>query len=118
MHDFGGEVPREIKDLITLEGVGKKTANVLVSNAFGIPAFAVDTHVFRVANRIGFVRCKNVECTERTLMRKVKREDWIRAHHTLIFHGRYVCKSRKPECDRCVINSSCKYFLKNNRSKV
>ncbi len=117
LHDFAGEVPRKIEELITLEGVGKKTANVVVSNAFGVPAFAVDTHVFRVANRIGFVRCKDVECTERTLMRKVAREDWIRAHHTLIFHGRYVCKSRKPVCDTCVVNGSCKYFIKNNRSK-
>ncbi len=114
LHEFGGEVPADIKKLVMLEGVGKKTANVVVSNAFNIPAFAVDTHVFRVANRIGIVRCKDVACTERTLMRKVKKEDWIRAHHTLIFHGRYICKSRKPMCDECVVNSNCKYFNNQN----
>ncbi len=116
LHDFGGIIPREINQLTTLEGVGKKTANVVVSNAFGVPAFAVDTHVFRVSNRIGFVRCKDVACTERNLMKKIKREDWIRAHHTLIFHGRYICKSRKPLCETCSINAHCKYFLSEKKT--
>ncbi len=115
LHDFNGIVPSEIKELTTLEGVGKKTANVVVSNAFGVPAFAVDTHVFRVANRIGFARCKDVACTERTLCKKIKRDDWILAHHTLIFHGRYICKSRKPLCDDCTVTDYCKYYLSERK---
>ncbi len=111
IEDFDGEVPRTIPELVTLEGVGRKTANVVISNAFNIPGFAVDTHVFRVANRIGITRCKDVACSERTLKRKIEKENWIKAHHTMIFHGRYICKSRKPACEICVVNSSCKYYM-------
>ena len=103
----GGEVPNTIEELITLPGVGRKTANVVVSNAFGIPAIAVDTHVFRVSNRIGLVHEKNVEDTEDALMKVVPKDQWTKTHHTIIFHGRRVCKARKPDCEHCRLAEIC-----------
>ena len=93
---YGGQVPADRDVLTTLPGVGRKTANVVVSNAFGIPAIAVDTHVFRVTNRIGLADAKNVEKTEEQLMEHIPREDWSAAHHWLIYHGRQVCDAKKP----------------------
>ena len=110
---FGGEIPDTMEELITLPGVGRKTANVVLANAFHMPAIAVDTHVFRVSNRIGLADARNVEETERQLMRVIPREEWIEAHHWLIYHGRRVCKARKPDCDNCAIAPYCKY-LNNN----
>lgn len=107
---YNSEVPGSIEELITLPGVGKKTANVVVSNAFGIPAIAVDTHVFRVSNRIGLANSKNVENTEIDLMKNIKRDLWIKAHHLLIFHGRRVCKARSPMCEVCPISPYCFYY--------
>ena len=89
--------------------MGRKTANVVLSNAFGVPAIAVDTHVFRVSNRIGLARAKTVEETERQLMENIPEENWSIAHHWLIFHGRRVCKAQRPTCDKCMIAPLCEY---------
>jgi endonuclease-3 len=104
---FDGEVPRTMEELTALPGVGRKTANVVMSNAFGIPAIAVDTHVFRVANRLGLAKAKTVEETEAQLMKVIPRECWSDAHHWLILHGRRVCSARRPACERCVLNDLC-----------
>lgn len=105
---YDGEVPKELEQLIELPGVGRKTANVLVSNAFGTPAIAVDTHVKRVSNRIGLVRSDNVDTIEKELMKCIPKELWTIMHHSLIFHGRRVCKAIKPACELCAINNLCK----------
>lgn len=115
--NFNGKVPKTIDELITLPGAGKKTANVVVSNAFNIPAFAVDTHVFRVSNRIGLADGKNVVEVENQLMEGIPKDEWIKAHHTLIFHGRRICAARNPKCSDCAINSVCKFFLENVQEK-
>ncbi len=106
--DFGGEVPRTLEELTRLPGVGRKTANVVLSNAFGIPAFAVDTHVFRVSNRLGLCRADTVEETERQMTRLIPREKWGRAHHWLIWHGRRVCKAQRPLCGECPLQALCR----------
>ncbi len=108
---YGGEVPRDRDTLMTLPGVGRKTANVVVSNAFQTPAIAVDTHVFRVANRIGFAEAKDVLKTEEQLMKAIPREKWTIAHHYLIFHGRRVCSARSPKCASCTLSRCCTYYL-------
>ena len=107
---YGGEVPASIEELQKLPGVGKKTANVVASNAFGIPAIAVDTHVFRVSNRIGLASAKNVEKTEEQLQKAIPREDWTQAHHWLIYHGRQICDARKPKCEICPLSHICLYY--------
>ena len=94
--EFGGVVPSDLDALQRLPGVGRKTANVVLANAFGKPAFAVDTHVFRVSNRIGLAHANNVEQTERQLMEAVPRDRWSHTHHLLIWHGRRCCTARKP----------------------
>ena len=104
---FGGEVPNNIDDLRTLSGVGRKTANVVYSVAFKGAAIAVDTHVFRVSNRIGLVNANNVLATEKGLMKILDRSDWSRAHHYLIYLGRSFCKAQKPTCENCPINGLC-----------
>jgi endonuclease-3 len=106
--EFGGEVPRTREELTTLPGVGRKTANVVMSMAFGIPTMAVDTHIFRIANRIGLAPGKTPDEVEENLMRVIPDEYLYHAHHWLILHGRYTCKARKPECERCVIADICK----------
>ena len=108
--DFGGEVPRTMEELTKLSGVGRKTANVVLSNAFGQPAIAVDTHVFRVSNRMGLVTAKTVEETERQLMEVLDRDLWSEMHHVLIFHGRYCCHARKPACESCPVREDCRYL--------
>jgi endonuclease-3 len=108
--EFKGKVPENLEMLVTLPGVGRKTANVVLSNAFGIPAMAVDTHVFRVSNRIGIACADNVEETEQQLMRNIPKEYWSRAHHYLIWHGRRVCIARKPKCESCRIRELCNYI--------
>ena len=101
---YGGEVPRDHADLVTLRGVGRKTANVVVAVAFDTPALAVDTHVFRVANRIGLVRdAPTPRAVEDGLARVIPRDDWGEAHHLLILHGRQTCEARTPHCERCVL---------------
>ena len=109
--EFGGEVPSNIEDLMKLPGVGKKTANVVVSVAFGVPAMPVDTHVFRVSNRIGLTdNSKTPLATEKELVKYIPRNILSKAHHWLILHGRYVCIARKPKCEACGIKEYCKYF--------
>ena len=107
--DFGGQVPDNYDDLISLPGVGRKTANVVLSVGFGQQRIAVDTHVFRVANRIGLVHEKDVLKTELALMEQIPEERWSRTHHSLIFHGRQCCDARKPKCDSCPIVTYCEY---------
>ncbi|HWS30668.1 MAG TPA: endonuclease III [Clostridia bacterium] len=108
---YGGFVPQDRDTLMTFPGVGRKTANVVVSNAFSVPAIAVDTHVFRVANRIGFAKTKDVLHTEEQLMKAIPKEKWSIAHHYLIFHGRRVCAARNPKCDICTVRECCTYYL-------
>lgn len=109
-----GKVPSTMEDLIELSGVGRKTANVVLSNAFGVPAIAVDTHVFRVSNRIGIAKGKNVDEVEKQLMRNVPKEKWSDTHHYLIWHGRKICKARKPQCEICPVAPYCEYFSGKN----
>ena len=109
MAEYGGEVPGDLDRLISLPGVGRKTANVVLANAFHIPAMAVDTHVFRVSNRLGLASAGSIEKTERQLMQNIPREDWIRAHHWLIYHGRRVCKAQRPLCGACALRDVCFY---------
>ena len=110
--EFQGVVPDDVEKLQTLPGVGRKTANVVASVAFNKPAMAVDTHVFRVSARIGLTKnAKNPMETERQLVKYIPESVIPKAHHWLILHGRYVCKARKPECEKCGINTICEYFL-------
>lgn len=107
---FGGEVPNNIDDLRTLAGVGRKTANVVYAVGFGGQAIAVDTHVFRVSNRLGIANAKNVLDTEKQLMQAIPREQWADSHHYLLLHGRYVCKAQNPQCQRCSVKDFCKHY--------
>lgn len=104
MDQHGGTVPSTREELEALPGVGRKTANVVLSNAFEIPAIAVDTHVFRVSNRIGLASAKDVRKTEEDLMKIIPKKDWKDAHHWIIFHGRRVCMARKPNCEKCPLS--------------
>ncbi|MFZ5627428.1 MAG: endonuclease III [Bacillota bacterium] len=106
---YGGQVPDQRKELESLPGVGRKTANVVLNNAFGQPALAVDTHVFRVANRLGLARADNVRDTEEQLMALLPRERWGQAHHWLIFLGRTWCKARRPRCQECPVALDCQF---------
>lgn len=108
--DFAGEVPGNLDDLMSLPGVGRKTANVVLSNGFGIPAIAVDTHVFRVSNRIGLAKSDKIEETENQLMNTIPKSMWSLAHHLLIWHGRRICHARKPKCEICTILELCDYY--------
>ncbi|MDE6300731.1 MAG: endonuclease III [Muribaculaceae bacterium] len=111
--DFGGQVPDDIDSLLTLPGVGRKTANVILSVVYDRPAMAVDTHVFRVAERLGLTtRSRNPLTTEKTLTRNIPEELIATAHHWLILHGRYVCKARKPECGECFLRDVCRAYPK------
>ena len=116
--DFGGQVPSDVDELQTLPGVGRKTANVIASVVFNLPALAVDTHVFRVANRIGLTKnSKNPLQTERELTKHIPPEKIPIAHHWLILHGRYVCQARKPHCTECGIADICIYFKTQQEKK-
>ncbi len=110
--EHGGQVPSDREALMSLPGVGRKTANVVLNTAFGEPTIAVDTHIFRVSNRTGLAPGKDVEVVERGLVRRTP-DRWKRhAHHWLILHGRYICKARKPECWRCPVADICKFNAK------
>ncbi|WER44806.1 endonuclease III [Cupriavidus sp. WKF15] len=109
VEQHGGKVPPDRAALEALPGVGRKTANVVLNTAFGEPTIAVDTHIFRVANRTGLAPGKNVQIVEDKLLKVVPREFLHDAHHWLILHGRYVCKARKPECWHCVIEPLCEF---------
>ena len=116
--DFGGAVPETREDLITLPGVGRKTANVVLNCAFGQETFAVDTHIFRVGNRTGLARGKTPEQVEAKLDKRVPGPFRLHAHHWLILHGRYTCKARTPECWRCVVADLCAYKPKTPPPKT
>ena len=111
--DFQGEVPEDFDLLQTLPGVGRKTANVIMAVAFSKPAMPVDTHVFRVTNRIGLVNTKTPLETEKQLVKHIPAEILSTAHHWFILHGRYVCTARKPKCEDCGICGWCKFFKEN-----
>jgi len=114
IRDHGGKVPDSREELTKLPGVGRKTANVVLNSAFGQPTMAVDTHIFRLGNRLGLAPGRTPEEVEQMLL-KVVPEDYLRhAHHWLILHGRYVCKARRPECERCIIADLCKWPEKTN----
>lgn len=106
---YKGKVPETMEELIELPGVGRKTANVVLSNAFGVPAIAVDTHVFRVSNRLGIAKGKTPEEVEAKLMKNIPKEMWSHAHHYIIWHGRKICNSRKPLCEECPLAPYCEY---------
>ncbi|WP_066874596.1 endonuclease III [Clostridium mediterraneense] len=109
IENFDGEVPPTMEGITSLAGAGRKTANVVLSNAFGVPAIAVDTHVFRVSNRIGLAKADNVLDTEKQLQEELPKKEWTLAHHLIIFHGRRRCYARKPDCPNCPINKDCDY---------
>lgn len=114
--DFGGEVPSTLDELVKLPGVGRKTANVIQACIFGKAAMAVDTHIFRVSHRLGLVndKCTTPYSVEKELLKQFADEDIPRAHHWLLLHGRYVCQSRKPKCEKCGIKEFCSFFKKNS----
>lgn len=110
VNDYGSEVPGSVEELIKIPGVGRKTANVIASVVFNIPALAVDTHVFRVANRLGLTNnSKTPEQTEKELTKYIPKSLWSTAHHWLILHGRYICIARNPKCEACGLLPCCKY---------
>lgn len=113
MSDFGGKIPMTVDELVTLPGVGRKTANVITSVIDNQPNMAVDTHVFRVANRIGLVNAKTVLEAEKQLIKHLPKDLVHVAHHWLILHGRYICVARKPKCPICPLRPACKYFQKS-----
>ncbi len=115
---YNNTVPEDIEKLRQLPGVGRKTANVVAANAFGADAIAVDTHVFRVSNRLGLAKANNVLKTEYQLMEAIPKEKWRDAHHYLIWHGRLVCNARKPKCDICTLGQWCDYYKKQNKGKA
>lgn len=110
VEEFDGAVPETRTELLRLSGVGRKTANVVLANAFDFPAFAVDTHVFRVSNRLGIVSAGTVEETENQLTKRIPRQLWRDLHHRLIYHGRQVCHARAPECEQCDLAAYCRYI--------
>jgi len=115
--EYGGEVPSTVDELMTLPGVGRKTANVVTSIVYDNPVIAVDTHVFRVSHRLGLSDGKTPEAVERDLERNTPVEDRSTAHHWLILHGRYVCVARKPKCEECELKPWCRYYNRPVRSK-
>ena len=117
LEEHNGIVPETMEELTKLPGVGRKTANVVMSNAFDVPAIAVDTHVFRVSRRIGLAKGNNVLQVEKELMKNIPRDYWSRAHHWLIWHGRRLCTARNPKCESCAINPYCDDYKKRNKKK-
>ena len=118
VQDHEGVLPNNEQELTTLAGVGRKTANVIMGVAFRQPALAVDTHVFRVAHRLGFVTQEaNVLQTERQLKQKIPKREWIEAHHVMLFFGRYHCLARNPKCKQCPLHVMCKYFMQKKTTQ-
>ena len=114
---FGGVVPNTLDELRTLAGVGRKTANVVYAVAFGGQAIAVDTHVFRVSNRLGIVAANNVLDTEKQLMQAIPPEQWADSHHYILLHGRYVCKAQRPNCVECHVKQLCKHYKETHNEQ-
>ena len=114
---FNGEVPKTMEEITSLAGAGRKTANVVLSNAFGVPSIAVDTHVFRVSNRLGLADSDNVLEVEKQLQAELPKKEWSLTHHLLIFHGRRCCIARNPKCNECPLTNRCKYF-KEQKAKI
>lgn len=112
-----GYVPDKVNELVSLPGVGIKTASVMQSVAYNRPAIAVDTHVHRVSNRLGIVHSKRPEDTQKQLEQQFDESLWSQLHHLLIFHGRYICKSQNPDCNRCTLNEICEWYKQNNERK-
>lgn len=118
VHKHNSQVPSTMEELVELAGVGRKTASVVLSVAFGIPAMPVDTHVFRVSRRIGIARANDVLGVERELSALIDKDKWNDMHHYLIFHGRYICRARNPNCQECTLKTECDYYNNIlNRSK-
>ena len=107
--NFNGKVPKTMEEIMTLAGAGRKTANVVLSNAFNVPSIAVDTHVFRVSNRLGLAKSENVLEVEMQLQEEIPKKEWTLMHHLLIFHGRRCCIARNPKCTECELRHLCKY---------
>ncbi|WP_195988740.1 endonuclease III [Clostridium sp. D53t1_180928_C8] len=114
---FNGEVPKTMDEITSLAGAGRKTANVVLSNAFGVPSIAVDTHVFRVSNRLGLAESDNVLEVEKQLQAELPKKEWSLAHHLLIFHGRRCCIARNPKCSECSLTNRCVYFKAQKAKK-
>lgn len=114
---YDGSVPASLEKLTKLPGVGRKTANVVLSVGFNQDAIAVDTHVFRVSNRIGLANAKNVEQTELQLMENIPKKDWSAAHHWLIWHGRLICKAQNPACETCPLKDYCKFYQECSQTR-
>lgn len=112
---YEGRVPNDYEALVALPGVGRKTANVVMSTAFGVPAIAVDTHVNRLSHRLGLTKATNVLATEKELMKKLPKEKWTFAHHALIWHGRRVCSARNPKCHICPLQEICSHYKQQNK---
>ena len=112
---FNGEVPQTMEGITSLAGAGRKTANVVLSNAFGVPSIAVDTHVFRVSNRLGLANSESVLEVEKQLQKELPKKEWSLMHHMLIFHGRRCCTARNPKCSECPLNKECKY---DNKTRI
>ncbi len=115
--EFDGQVPKTREELMKLPGVGRKTANVVLANAFQIPAFAVDTHVFRVANRMGLASGKTPDEVEKEICRLLPEKDWADAHHWLIWHGRRCCKAQNPACEECPVGQLCPRIMMKPAAK-
>ena len=116
--DYNGVIPETMDDLVTLPGVGRKCANVILSECFGIPSLAVDTHVDRISKRLKLAAMTDsVETVERKLKKKIPEDRWIRTHHQMIFFGRYLCHARNPECSRCPFTSFCRYYPSTLKKK-
>jgi len=119
LSEFGGVVPERVEDLVRLPGVGRKTANVISSVVYNAPAMAVDTHVFRVSNRLGLtIRATTPLAVEKQLVKHLPEHTIARAHHWLILHGRYICLARKPKCGTCPITHFCRYFEQTHKVKA
>lgn len=119
LSEFHGEIPEKVEDLVKLPGVGRKTANVISSVVFHNPAMAVDTHVFRVADRIGLTnKATTPLAAEKQLVKHLPKDTIAMAHHWLILHGRYICLARSPKCDICPISYFCRYFERNKKAKL
>lgn len=116
--NFNGEVPRTMEEITSLAGAGRKTANVVLSNAFGVPSIAVDTHVFRVSNRLGLADSENVLEVEKQLQKELPKKEWSLTHHLLIFHGRRCCIARNPKCEICNLTKYCKYYKEVKKKTI